>query len=138
SIALFGAGPFHLPATIQHSQSLGDWHSIPGFISTRLGLGTLGHITAYLLTAVFVVCCAWLVRRVWRGELDWIDGAGWATVALLVTASSLLPWYAAWLMPLAALAADERLRRASLTMTVVVEGIQMLGYIPHANSILGL
>jgi alpha-1,6-mannosyltransferase len=122
SIALFGAGPFHLPATIQHSQSLGDWHSIPGFISTRLGLGTLGHITAYLLTAVFVVCCAWLVRRVWRGELDWIDGAGWATVALLLTAGSLLPWYVAWLLPLAAL-------------TGVVQLIELVGYLPHGGTL---
>ena len=29
---------FHLLATLRQSQSEGDWHSIPGFISTRLGL----------------------------------------------------------------------------------------------------
>ncbi len=46
----------------------------------------------------------WLLRRVWRGQMDWIDGAGWATAAMLVAASSLLPWYVAWLLPLAALA----------------------------------
>jgi hypothetical protein len=135
SVALFGAGPFNLPATIQHSQSLGDWHSIPGFISTRLGLGTLGHITAYLLTAVFVVCCGWLVRRVWRGELDWIDGAGWATVALLLTAGSLLPWYAAWLLPLAALATDKRLWRTAIALTGVIQLIELTGYLPHGGTL---
>jgi Glycosyltransferase family 87 len=135
SVALFGAGPFHLPTTIQHSQSLGDWHSIPGFISTRLGLGTLGHITAYVLTAVFVVCCGWLVRRVWRGELDWIDGAGWATVALLLTAGSLLPWYAAWLLPLAALATDKRLWRTAIVLTGVIQLIELFGYLPHGGTL---
>ena len=77
----------------------------PGFISSRLGLPTVGHIVGYMLAAVFVGITAWLVRRVWRGQTDWIDGAGWATVAMLVAASSLLPWYVAWLLPLAALGA---------------------------------
>ena len=45
--------------------------------------------------------------------MDWIDGAGWATVAMLVAASSLLPWYVAWLLPLAALASDRRLVRTA-------------------------
>ena len=135
SIALFGAGPFHLPATIEHSQSVGDWHSIPGFISTRLGLGTLGHVTGYVLTGVFVIVCGWLVRRVWRGELDWIDGAAWATIAMLLTASSLLPWYAAWLLPLAALATDRRLWRAAIVMTGVVQLIVLFGYLPHGGTL---
>jgi hypothetical protein len=68
---------------------------------------------------------------VWDGRLDWIDGAGWAAAILLLTASALLPWYVAWLIPLAALASDRRLWRVSLAMTGVVLAIQMLGYIPH-------
>jgi hypothetical protein len=75
------------------------------------------------------------VRRVWRGQLDWIDGAGWATVAMLATASSLLPWYMAWLMPLAALGTDRRLWRTSIVLTGVVLFIEMLGYIPHGGSL---
>ena len=80
---------------------------------------------------MFAVTLAWLVRRVWQGRLDWIDGAGWATVVLLITASALLPWYVAWLIPLAALASDRRLWRVSLVMTGIVMAIQMLGYVPH-------
>ncbi len=135
SIALFGAGPLHLPTTIEHSQSLGDWHSIPGFISTRLGLGTLGHVTGYVLTGVFVICCGWLVRRVARGQLDWIDGAGWATVAMLLTAGSLLPWYVAWLLPLAALATDRRLWNTAVALTGVVLLIELVGYLPHGGTL---
>ncbi len=132
---LFGSGPLHLLSTVTQNQGKGDWHSIPGFMSTRLG-GTAGHVIGYVLAAGFLIVTAWLLRRVWRGELDWIDAAGWATVAMLVTASSLLPWYVAWLMPFAALGRDRRLWRAAIVMTGVIQGIQLLGYIPHASSFL--
>ena len=131
SVALFGTGVANLLPTVAHSQSEGDWHSIPGVVSTRLGLVTVGHIVGYVLAAAFVGVAVWLLRRVWRGQTDWIDGAGWATVAMLVAASSLLPWYVAWVLPLAALASDRRLFRAALAMTGVVQLVQMLGYIPH-------
>jgi hypothetical protein len=129
--AMFGSGAFHLLATVTHSQSEGDWKSIPGAIGGRLGLPGVGHIVGGGLAAAFVGVCAWLLHRVWRGTLDWIDGAGWATLAMLVASSSLLPWYVGWLLPLAALARDPRLQRMALVMTGIVQGIQLLGYIPH-------
>jgi uncharacterized BrkB/YihY/UPF0761 family membrane protein len=138
SFGVFGAGVLHLPVTVHQSQSEGDWHSIPGFISTRLGLPPIGQVAGLVLALLFVVAFWWLLRRVWRGEMDWIDGAGWATAAMIVTASSLLPWYVAWLMPLAALASDHRLWRTAIYLTVFVQAIQMLGYIPHGSSVLGL
>jgi Glycosyltransferase family 87 len=129
--AMFGSGQLHVLSNVQQGQSEGDWHSIPGLLSTRLGLPQVGHVTGVLLAVAFVVCFAWLIRRVWRGELDWIDGAAWAAVALLVTASAMLPWYVDWLLPLAALASDRRLGRTAVLLTGVVLGIEMLGYIPH-------
>jgi hypothetical protein len=135
--SLFGSGPLHLLGTLQKTQSEGDWHSIPGFISTRLGLGTVGHAAGLVLAVAFAAVYFWLIRKVWRGEMDWIDGAGWVAVALLITASSMLPWYVAWLIPLAALGTDRRLWRIAIVMTGVIQGIQLLGYIPH-SSVLGL
>ncbi len=133
SFTVFGSGAFHLLATVRQSQSEGDWKSIPGFISARLHLTTVGHIASYVLAAAFVIVCIWLVRRVWRGTTDWIDGAGWATLALLIASSSLLPWYVAWMLPLAALAHDRRLGRMAIVMSGTVQAIQLLGYIPpHA------
>jgi hypothetical protein len=136
AVILFGAGPLHLPATIEKVQGKGsNWQSIPGFIGTRLGLGAVGHPAALILGGVFVVALVWLLWRVWRGELDWIAGAGWATLALLVTAASLLPWYVAWLIPLAALGRDRALWKASLVLTGVMVCMQLLAYIPHGSAV---
>jgi hypothetical protein len=135
AVALFGVGPLHLLGTIETAQSKGNWQSIPGFISTRLGLGTVGDPVTLFLTVLFASAVGWLLWRVWRGRLDWIVGAGWAAVALLVTAASLLPWYAAWLMPLAALGGDRRLKRAALGITVLMAIFQILSYIPHGSTV---
>ncbi|HET6865975.1 MAG TPA: glycosyltransferase family 87 protein [Solirubrobacteraceae bacterium] len=135
SVILFGTGPLHLPSTIEEVQSKGNWQSIPGFIGTRLGLGTVGHPVALILGALFAIVLAWLVWRVWQGRLDWIAGAGWAAFALLVTAASLLPWYVVWLMPLAALARDRALWKASLILTGVMVCFQLLAYIPHGSAV---
>lgn len=129
--AVFGTGPLQMFSTLERVQSEGDWHSIPGFIGTRLGLGTAGHVTGIVLGVVFVIVVVWLFRRVWQGRLDWIAAAGWSAVALLVTASSLLPWYVAWLMPLAALGGDRRLWRTAIVLTGIIQGIQLFGYLPH-------
>jgi hypothetical protein len=137
-LVVFGGGQLNLFATLRKTQSEGDWHSIPGFISTRLGLGTVGTITGIALGVLFVALLVWLVIRVAQDRLDPIDGAAWATVALLLTAGSLLPWYVAWLLPLAALGTDHRLRRAALIITGVVLAIQFVGYVPHGSSLLGL
>jgi hypothetical protein len=136
SFAVFGSGAFNLLSTVTQSQSKGDWKSIPGFISTRLHLATVGVITGYVLAAAFVIVCGWLLWRVWRGRLDWIEGAGWATLVMLVASSSLLPWYVAWMLPLVALGHDRRLTRIAIAMTGVVQGIQLLGYIPHGSGLI--
>ena len=135
AVVLFGAGPLHLPATIEKVQSKGNWQSIPGFIGTRLGLGTVGNPVDLILTGLFALVLAWLLWRVWRDELDWIAGSGWAVVALLVTAASLLPWYIAWLMPLAALGRDRRLWKASLVLSGIMICFQLLSYVPHGSTV---
>src|SRR5579884_1096809 len=126
----FGTGPLHLFATVQKVQSEGDWHSIPGFIGAAFGHG-VGHVTGVVLGVMFVGLCAWLLRRVWQGRIDWIDAGAWTALGLLATASSLLPWYVAWFLPLAALALDRRLWKLAFATTGIVEGIQLIGYLPH-------
>jgi hypothetical protein len=61
-----------------------------------------------------VLAIVWLLRR----RDDWIARAGWATLALIATLAWLMPWYVIWLAPLAALGTSQRLRRATLALTV--------------------
>ncbi|MDQ6836515.1 MAG: glycosyltransferase 87 family protein [Actinomycetota bacterium] len=143
--AVFGAGALNVFATVQRSQSEGDWHSIPGLVGT-LGPTLAGHIIGYLLEAVFLGVTVWLLRRVWRGGFDWVNAAGWATFAMLATAGSLLPWYVSWLLPLAAVSTDRRIIRPTLWLSGVVLTLQMLqfagteifGYLPTGSSALGI
>jgi alpha-1,6-mannosyltransferase len=130
SLGLFGAGSVDMLGTVIKSQSEGSL-SIPGFISSKLGMPTVGHIAGFVLAGAFSLTLCWLLRRVWRGQTDWIDGAGWAMLAMLVASSSLLPWYVAWLLPLAALGRDRRLATTAIVFTGVIQGILLLGYIPH-------
>ncbi len=130
AFAWFGTGPLHLFATVQKVQSEGDWHSVPGFIGAEFGHG-IGHVTGIVLGVMFVGLCAWLLHRVWHGRTDWIDAGAWTGLGLLITASSLLPWYVVWFLPLAALALDRRLWKLAFVTTGVVEAIQLVGYLPH-------
>ena len=135
-LALFGTGILNMFPTVEQSQAKGDWHSLPGLIVT-LGASTAGHAIGILFTAVFVVVTIRLLRKVWHGQMDWVAGAAWATLALLLSANSLLPWYVSWLLPLTALCADRRLVRATLALTCFVQVVQFPGYIPHAAAMIG-
>jgi alpha-1,6-mannosyltransferase len=109
SIALFG---FSLP-NLQDQSTLLTNFSIPNTVGLILGPGgTPTLLRVFDVAAVLVVIV--LLRR--RG--DWIGSAGWATLALLATLAWLMPWYVIWLAPLAALSTSERLRRATIILTV--------------------
>ena len=88
---------------------LGDW------------LGWTGDppLARAVAGVVLAVTLAFLLWRTWRGA-PWLEAAGWATLAVLVTTSWLLPWYVVWLVPLAALAHGYVLRVAAIAMSVFV------------------
>jgi alpha-1,6-mannosyltransferase len=117
--AFFGTGPLQMLGTLQGIQGEGGVHSVVGFLAGAVGLPGLIAPAGTALTVVFVLVLGWLLRRVWIGELDWIAGAGWATVCLLLTTGFLVPWYVAWLLPLAALSGDKRLFGAAILLTGV-------------------
>lgn len=117
SFVVFGNGPLHLASTLVKVQHGGGLNSISGLVLTVFGLGHLSGLVGLVLQVAFAICVVWLVVRVWKGELDWITGAGWATAVLLVTAGLLVPWYVAWLVPFAALSSDRRLLATSVVLT---------------------
>jgi alpha-1,6-mannosyltransferase len=116
-LVLFGSGPLHLLGTLTGIQGQGGSHSITGFVLTGLGLGSLNPLVSNVLHVAYAVALVWLIRGVWIGRLDWITAAGWAVVGLLVSAGLLMPWYIAWLIPLAALSTDRRLWLTAIALT---------------------
>ena len=66
-----------------------------------------------------MLLCCWLAwSRRWPISDRSITASGWASVALLVTLSWVLPWYVLWVLPLAALSSSRRLRTAALVLGV--------------------
>lgn len=119
AFAWFGTGPLHLIGTLQSVQVQGGVHSIPGLLLYAARQPELAGVVGWVCDVVLLACLLSLIWRVWQGRLDWIAGAGWATVAMLLTAGLLLPWYVGWLVPLAALSRDRRL----VGVTVVLTGL---------------
>ncbi len=117
SFAAFGLGSVHLFATLQQVQAQGGVHSIPGLVFMLIGHPEIASGARVLFDAILLGSVAWLVRLVWLGRMDWITAAGWATVVMLCTAGLLVPWYVAWLVPVAALSGDRRLLAATVALT---------------------
>ncbi len=113
----FGGGGFieTLPAT-----SYVAAHAVPVQVSNHV-FGQLRFTdTARLLADAFVLAgVAWALWIAWRGY-DWIAAAGWATLAVLIGTTWLLPWYIVWALPLAAVGTSRSLRGVTVLFTVFV------------------
>ena len=71
------------------------------------------------MVALLALTLVYLLRRAWARRGDprgWILDAGWATLAVLLATAWLVPWYAIWLLPLAALARCKWLSAATLAL----------------------
>jgi hypothetical protein len=86
-----------------------------------LALGFGGATTGMQVIApvVLVAVIGYLLWKTWHGA-DWMDMAGWAVFALLLSLSWVVPWYVMWLLPLAALSASRSLKRATLAVTALL------------------
>ncbi len=142
SLLAFG---LHIP-DLSTQGSLVTSESIPNLIGLAAGAGGesagLREGLSGVLVALVLACCwlAWGGRRPTAGRpaagsvtvaarsiaaaqsitaaARSITASGWASVALLVTLSWVLPWYVLWVLPLAALSSSRRLRTAALVIGV--------------------
>lgn len=111
SLLAFG---LHIPDLSTQSRLVTS-ESIPNLLGLAVGAGgeSAGvHKLMSVALALSVLGCCWLA---WRRR-ETITASGWASVALLVTLSWVLPWYVSWALPLAALSTSRRLRNASLVL----------------------
>jgi hypothetical protein len=112
-LAVLGGHPWEFVPQLFAQQRLVAHFSVPNQLGVLLGQGGLTPSIRAVCTAGFVLGLAWLLWRTRHGH-DWIAGAGWATLAALVTSAWLTPWYVVWLLPLAAISPSRRLRGATL------------------------
>jgi hypothetical protein len=111
SLLAFG---LHIPDLSTQSELVTS-ESIPNMIGLALGSGGETELLHGLITIALVASVAWCSWIGWRSG-DALTASGWASVALLVTLSWVLPWYVLWILPLAALSRSRRLRAVALVL----------------------
>jgi uncharacterized membrane protein len=133
AIGVIGFGPHALGflGAVGEQQQLVATHSIPAETARLFGLSGTPGWWRHLWVAAFVVVLAYALWRTARGS-DWRVAAGWTTIALLCSTAWLLPWYAVWPLPLAAVCGDRRL----LAGTLVVCAYAILIHLPLADPLL--
>jgi hypothetical protein len=89
--------------------------SVPNLIGLALGQGGETDWLHTLLSAALIIAVALCCVQAWRRRSA-ITASGWASVALLVTLSWVLPWYVLWVLPMAALSSSRRLRVTALVL----------------------
>lgn len=134
AIGAVGFGPnligFFVP--IGEEQQQVAMHSIPAETARLLSLGPAPTWWRYLFIAGFacvVLLCLWRTAKGW----DWRVAAGWSTLALVLSTAWLLPWYAVWALPLAAVSDNRKLRMATIAFCVYALMIRL----PFAEPLLG-
>jgi alpha-1,6-mannosyltransferase len=111
----FGGQAFGFLGALNEQQQLIATHSFPAETARWVGLS---GVPGWWRNAFLVGLALVLALTLWRTArgADWRAMAGWATLALLLSTAWLLPWYAIWALPLAALADSRRLRIATLAL----------------------
>jgi hypothetical protein len=113
SLIAFGV---HIPDLNTQSRLVTN-ESVPNLVGLLIGVGGESEGVRVVMSAVLgcsvLLCCVMAWRR-----REAIGASGWASVALLLTLSWVLPWYVLWVLPLAALSGSRRLRNAALVLGV--------------------
>jgi glycosyl transferase family 87 len=127
----FGTHAFGFLNALNEQQQLIATHSIPAESARLAGLSGVPGWWRHLFVVGFGLALALTLWRTARGA-DWRAMAGWATLALLLSTAWLLPWYAIWVLPLAALADSRRLRACTLAFCAYA----ILIHLPLADPLL--
>jgi alpha-1,6-mannosyltransferase len=99
-------------------------NDIPGIVNDVFGLGISTARQGKIGMLLLLPTILFLLVRVYRGG-NWLENAGWATCAVIVTTTWFLPWYLIWFLPLAALALRPYQRLTALVLTGLAIGLQL-------------
>jgi hypothetical protein len=123
TLAAFGGHIGGLIEANRDQQSLVARTSVPNQLGVLLGQGGITPLIRALALALLAATVVVTLWRTWRGA-DWIAGAGWATLALIACSAWIMPWYAVWLLPLAALGRSRRLTLATLALCAYLVAVR--------------
>jgi Glycosyltransferase family 87 len=124
TVIAFGTHVSSILHVLQRDARLETPNDVPGVINDVFGLGLANHTLGRIGMVVLIPTVALLLLRVYRGG-DWLENAGWATCAVIVTTTWFLPWYLVWFLPLAALALRPYQRLTALALTALAIGLQL-------------
>jgi hypothetical protein len=110
SLLAFGTS---LPNLSQQSTLLTNF-SAPNLVGLIFGVG--GSPTILRIAEVLLVAA--IAYQLLRRRDRWLSGAGWSTVALILSLSWIVPWYVVWVLPFAVLSASRGLRRTCIVLTI--------------------
>jgi hypothetical protein len=125
AVAVFGSKALEAFVLIGQNQERTTRWSLPQRSADGIGAITGGssdsivHFTRAAFAVLLAIALVHLLRRAWAGRDDpraWILAAAWATLAVLIATAWLVPWYAIWLVPLAAIAGSRVLNAATLAL----------------------
>jgi alpha-1,6-mannosyltransferase len=125
AVVVFGSKALEALVLIGQNQGRTTRWSLPQRAADGIGAITGGspasivHFTRAAFAVVLAAALIHLLRRAWGQRDDpgaWILAAAWATLAVLLATAWLVPWYAIWLLPLAALARCRWLTAATLAL----------------------
>jgi len=119
SIVTFGSHAGGFLKELREQQNQVAIYSVPNQVGKALGFGGITQGIRIVADVGLAAVVLLALRAAWRGA-DWIAMAGWATLALLVSTAWLLPWYVTWLLPLAAVSGNRRLKLGALAFATYV------------------
>jgi glycosyl transferase family 87 len=126
-LVFFGDHPLNALLSFATQGENISFKSFPGQVGqVLLGMDDANYTMQKVADVLLLGVVAGLLYRSWKGRADWLESAAWATLALLLSLLWLMPWYIVWLLPLAAIVEDRRLRIAALVFGAFVT----LLYIP--------
>jgi alpha-1,6-mannosyltransferase len=123
ALAVFGTDVTGFVQANRDQQQMVARTSVPNQIGVLLGSGGITPAIRAVAFAILAVTLAWTLWRAWHGA-NWIACAGWATLALIACSAWVMPWYAVWLLPLAAIGRDRRLTVATLLLCAYLVAVR--------------
>jgi len=132
ALIAFGSHALGFLSAVGEQQRLVAVHSIPAETARLFGLNGTPDWWRNVFAGLFVAVLLLALWRTARRGADWRVATGWTTLALLCSTAWLLPWYAIWALPLAAVRGDRRLRAATLLFCAYA----LLIHLPLAEGLL--